>query len=422
METELADYFRDTETGREARELLAPCIRCGQCTFICPTFRVTESEWDGPRGRIHLIHRFFEGKEPEVDVQRHLDRCLTCRSCEASCPQGVRYGRLLDIAREEVEKRHPRPLRERLERWGLRFVVAHRRRFTALLRLAQATRGVLPAKLGARVPQRRTAGAWPAPKHSRTMLVWQGCVQPALAPDINAAAARVLDRFGVSLVPARAECCGALSQHLAASAEALGHMRRNIDACWPQIEAGAEAIVMTTSGCGAHVRDYGFLLRDDPLYRDKARRLSELTRDIAEVVRDAWRDEGPQAAAGKKAPAPQGPRIAFQSPCSLQHAERLNGVVEQLLRRAGYRLTPAAYGFMCCGAAGSYSILQPEMSEALRVRKLETLLACRTQIIATANVGCLAHLSAASPVPVKHWIELIDEVLPARAGAAVVPA
>jgi len=408
VETELAAEFRDTALGREAGELLGPCVQCGQCTFICPTFRLLDDERDGPRGRIRMIHDMFEGKARDDVVQFHLDRCLTCRSCEASCPQGVRYGRLLDIAREVVETRVRRPLGQRLARLALRMVVPYRRRFTALLRTGQALRKVLPAAVRGRIPVRRPAGAWPAPAHARTMLVWPGCVQPALAPEVNAAAARVLDRFGISLVEARAGCCGALSYHLAAPGEAREFMRRNIDACWPQIEAGTEAIVMTTSGCGAHVRDYGFLLRDDPHYRDKAKRLSEMTRDIAEVVTAEWKHDAVAAAPGQPA---RGPRIAFQSPCSLQHAERLDGVVEALLRRAGFRLTPVAYGFMCCGAAGSYSVLQPELSQALRARKLETLLACRTGVIATANVGCLVHLAAVSPVPVRHWIELLDETL-----------
>jgi glycolate oxidase iron-sulfur subunit len=253
------------------------------------------------------------------------------------------------------------------------------------------------------------AGPWPERTHLRTMLVWQGCVQPALAPDINAAAARVLDRCGIRLVPAAAGCCGALSYHMAEPDEARAFMRRNIDACWPQIEAGAEAIVMTASGCGAHVRDYGELLRDDPLYRDKAQRFSELTKDIAEVVET----ERKQGRLPQLPPRPRSPdrRIAYQSPCSLQHAQKLKGVVEGLLKYAGYTPTPVAYPFMCCGSAGSYSILQPEIAEALRAAKLDTLLSTRPKLIATANIGCLTHLAAASPLPVRHWIELLDETL-----------
>lgn len=418
METVLADSFRDTDIGREAEELLRPCVQCGQCTFICPTFRLLDDERDGPRGRIYMIHELFEGKDPGADIQLHLDRCLTCRSCEHSCPQGVRYGRLLDIAREVVEKTVPRPLGQRLARATVRAVVSHRRRFTALLRVGQALRGFLPSTLRSRIPPRRPCGSWPDRAHARTMLVWPGCVQPALAPNINAAAARVLDRFGIRLVAADTGCCGALSYHLAAPEEARAFMRRNIDACWPQIEAGAEAIVMTTSGCGAHVRDYGYLLRDDPKYRDKAKRFSELVRDIAEVVHAEWRDDLPPVAPGSNAERPQGPRIAFQSPCSLQHAMKLNGVVEKLLRRAGFKLAPVAYAFMCCGAAGSYSILQPALAQALRARKLQTLLDCRPQAIATANIGCLTHLAAQSPVPVRHWIEMLDEVLNEKAASA----
>jgi glycolate oxidase iron-sulfur subunit len=330
----------------------------------------------------------------------------------------VRYGRLLDIAREVVEKNVPRPLGQRLARRTLRVVVSHRRRFTALLRVGQALRGFLPGALRSRIPQRRPAGAWPDRAHARTMLVWPGCVQPALAPDINAAAARVLDRFGIRLIAADTGCCGALSYHLAAPEEARAFMRRNIDACWPQIEAGAEAIVMTTSGCGAHVRDYGYLLHDDPKYRDKAKRFSEMIRDIAEVVTEEWQDDLPPASPATDSGRPRGPRIAFQSPCSLQHGVKLNGLVEKLLRRAGFTLAPVAYAFMCCGAAGSYSILQPALAQALRARKLETLLACRPQAVATANIGCLTHLAAESPVPVRHWIEMLDEALKEKVASA----
>jgi len=429
MKIELADIYRDTELGREAEALLSPCVICGQCEPVCPTFRLLNEGWDGPRGRIYLIKLMLEGKEPNptslppaftantlegrtigANVQLHLDRCLSCRSCETSCPQGVRYGRLLDIGRELVEKDVQRPLKERLARRAVRAVVTHRTRFTALLRTGQALRRFLPADLRARIPQRRPAGAWPDRAHARSMVIWQGCVQPALAPDINAAAARVLDRFGIRLIPASDGCCGVLSHHMAATDEARAFMRRNIDALWPHIEAGAEALVLTASGCGMHFRDYGQLLQDDPQYRDKARRVSELVKDIAEVVADEWEELPPQ-----EGPAPQPVRrIVFQSSCSLQHGEKLNGVVEKLLKRAGFKLLPVTYPFMCCGAAGSYSLLQRSLSESLRARKLDTLMASRPTAIATANIGCLTHLAEASPVPVSHWIELLDETLTAR--------
>jgi len=429
MKIELAETYRDTDLGREAEALLHPCVQCGQCTFTCPTFRLLDDEWDGPRGRIYLIKQMLEGEAPNVstlppaytlktlegrsfgaNLQLHLDRCLSCRSCETSCPQGVRYGRLLDIGRELVEKDVPRPLKERLLRRALRAVVPYRTRFTALLRTGQALRRLLPADLRSRIPERRPAGAWPDRSHARSMVIWQGCVQPALAPDINAAAARVLDRFGIRLIAASDGCCGALSHHMAATEEARAFMRKNIDALWPHIEAGAEAIVLTASGCGAHFRDYGQLLQDDPQYRDKAKRVSERVKDIAEIVADEWQEDPLQ-----DLPAPQpARRIAFQSSCSLQHGEKLNGVVEKLLKRAGFKLVPVTYPFMCCGAAGSYSIQQRTLSESLRARKLETLMASRPTAIATANIGCLTHLASVSPVPVSHWIELLDATLSAR--------
>jgi glycolate oxidase iron-sulfur subunit len=426
MKTDLAEKYRDTDLGREAAAILQSCVICGQCEPVCPTFRLLDEGWDGPRGRIYLTKLMLEGKEPDssslppalsfkalegkslaANLQLHLDRCLSCRSCESSCPKGVRYGRLLDIGRELVEKDVQRPLKERLARRTVRALVAHRYRFTALLRTGQALRRFLPADLQARIPQRRSSGAWPDRAHARQMVIWQGCVQPALAPDINAAAARVLDRFGIRLIAARDGCCGVLSQHMAATNEARALMRRNIDALWPHIEAGAEAIVLTASGCGMHFREYGQLLQDDPQYRDKARRVSELAKDIAEIVTEEWTDEPI-----REQRAPQtGRRIVFQSSCSLQHGEKLNGVAEKLLKRAGFKLLPVSYSFMCCGSAGAYSLLQRSLSESLRARKLDTLMASRPTAIATANIGCLTHLAEASPVPVSHWIELLDEIL-----------
>lgn len=427
MKVELAETYRDTELGREAESLLMPCVQCGQCTFTCPTFRLTNDEWDGPRGRIYLIKQFLEGQEPSANqlppaytlktlegknigenLQLHLDRCLTCRSCETSCPQGVHYGRLLDIGRELVEKQVARPFKERFMRRMLRSVVAHRRGFSSLLRVGQTVRRILPAELRNMVPEQRKAGPWPGQAHPRKMLIWQGCVQPALAPDINAAAARVLDRFGIELVPAAEGCCGALSQHMAETKEARDFMRQNIDAIWPHIEQGAEAIVLTASGCGMQFREYGELLKDDPLYAEKARQISMLTRDIAEVVSAEWNHEFTGQGTNRDKPVR---RVAFQSSCSLQHGEKLNGVAEKLLKQAGFKLVPVAYPFMCCGAAGTYSILQRALSKSLRALKIKSLLASRPETIATANIGCLNHLSAVSPVPVRHWIELLDEKL-----------
>ena len=424
MIVQMAEKYAKSALGQEAEALLQPCVQCGQCTPVCPTFRLLNDEWDGPRGRIFLIKQFLEGREPTLDLlppalnlktlngrslsgnlQLHLDRCLTCRSCETSCPEGVKYGRLLDIARELVEVEQPRPLRERIERKLVRTTVSHRRRFAALLRTGQALRGMLPERLRVLVPEKQNAGGWPTGSHGRRMIVWQGCVQPELAPDINAATARVLDRFGIRLTPAADGCCGSMAHHMASPDEACALMRKSIDLLWPEVEKGVEAIVLTASGCGMHFRDYGALLRDDPAYADKARRISGLTRDISEVVAAEWE----QSEIEDISKPENIRRIAFQSSCSLQHGGKLNGVVEKLLKKAGFKLVPVSYKFLCCGAAGTYSILQRDLSAALRESKMKTLLAARPSAIATANIGCMTHLAATSPVPVHHWIQLLDE-------------
>lgn len=408
VEITLAEKFLGAPQAEEADAILAKCIDCGQCMVKCPTFRLLNDDFESPRGRVQLMRAMYATGKVDLNLQQRLDHCLTCRSCEAMCPEGVRYGRLLDITREIIEHEVPRPFRERLLRLGMRTVIPYRRRFAALLRIGRAVRHKLPPRLQAKIPQAlpTPAGHWPQRPWARSMLVWRGCVQPALAPSINAATARVLDRFGIRLITGDEGCCGALSHHMSAPDEALGHMRRNIDALWPQVEAGIEAIVMTASGCGAHLRDYGELLADDPRYAEKARRISELTRDIAEVVAAEWRED--LLCLLPRAGTP--PRIAYQSPCSLQHAQKLGGVVEKILKRAGFKLALVDYAFTCCGSAGSYSILQPELAAGLREAKLKTLLGTRASLIATANIGCQSHLAEASPVPVRHWIELLDEV------------
>ena len=429
MKIDLADIYRGTALGQEAESLLQPCVQCGQCTFVCPTFRLLGDEWDGPRGRIFLIKHRLEGKEPlasqlppaysldslrgkslSANLRLRLDRCLTCRSCEAHCPQGVKYGRLLDIGRAVVENDEPRPVGERLARWAVRAIVPHRTRFAILLRAGQSLRRILPKRLQDQIPARRSADPWPNRPHSRTMLIWQGCVQPTVAPDINAATARVLDRMGIRPIAAKSGCCGAISHHLTASGDARGFMRQTMDELWPFIEAGVEAIVLTASGCGSHFRDYVHLFRDDPSYAEKAARISAMVKDIAEVVSAEWREYVFDAPS--RLPKL---RVAVQSSCSLQHSQKLNGVVEKILRRAGFKLAPVTYPFMCCGAAGAYSLLQSKISTSLRKLKLDALMACRPQAIATANIGCLAHLSPVAPVPVRHWIELFDSVT-AQAG------
>ena len=400
MDARLADFIRGTSDGEEAQAILRKCVHCGFCTATCPTYQLLGDELDGPRGRIYLIKEMLAGAAVTTVTQTHLDRCLGCRACETTCPSGVEYGRLLDIGRKVADARIARSPRQRLQRWALRRAMADRRVFGVLLGAGRALRWLLPQRLQAMIAPRRSPGEWPAPAHARRMLVLEGCVQPALAPRINAAAARVLHRLGISLLRVRqAGCCGALSQHLDAQDEALGFARRNIDAWWPLLEQGAEAIVMTASGCGVMVRDYAHLLRHDAAYAQKAARVSAATKDLAEIL---------QAEGGSLAPVSGLPRVAFHSPCTLQHGQGLGGVVESLLLSAGCELTPVADAHLCCGSAGTYSLLQPALSHRLRDDKLRSLQAGRPGIIASANIGCLNHLQATSDVPVLHWIELLD--------------
>ncbi len=402
MQTALADFIRETETGREADKILRACVHCGFCNATCPTYQLLGDELDGPRGRIYLIKQVLEGHLPTRTTQLHLDRCLTCRNCETTCPSGVRYGALLDIGRELVEERVPRTFYARFLRRALRLVIPYRERFSPLLRLGQWLRPVMPGSLKRAIPPRQLGARWPTSRHARGMLVLDGCVQPAIAPNINAAAARVLDALGITLVPAKgAGCCGAASFHLTAIDEALAFARRNIDAWWPHIEAGAEAIVITASGCGVHVKEYGYLLRHDPAYAEKARRVSAITRDLSEVL--VQEDLSVFKSAGHHG------KIALHSPCTLQHGQKLTGVTEKILLELGFVLTPVPEAHLCCGSAGTYSILQRSLSTQLLHRKIDTLQSGKPDLIATANIGCLAHLQSGADVPVRHWIELLVE-------------
>jgi len=407
MQTRLADEIRATPQGREADAILRSCVHCGFCNATCPTYQLLGDELDGPRGRIYLIKQVLEGQPPTRRTQLHLDRCLTCRACETTCPSGVRYGRLADIGRALVEAAVARPYGERLLRRALRWVVPHAGHFGLLLRMGQGVRPLLPAGLRSKIPPRRVAGPWPDHPHARTMLVLAGCAQSAAAPDTNAAAARVLDRLGIRLVTApQAGCCGALSYHLSAGDEARGQMRRNIDAWWKHIEAGAEAIVMTASGCGAMVKDYAHLLADDPAYAAKAARVSALTRDLVEVLEREVLDRLGISGRGRK--------VAFHAPCTLQHGQGLQGRVEALLSRLGFALTAVRDAHLCCGSAGSYSLLQPQLARQLRDDKLSALQAERPEVIATANIGCQLHLEGGTDLPVRHWIELVNQALGAE--------
>ena len=408
MQTQLAETLRDTAPGREADAILRACVHCGFCTATCPTYQLTGDELDGPRGRIYLIKQMLESGQANATVRHHLDRCLTCRSCETTCPSGVRYARLAEIGRDYVERHEPRPFIERFKRRALRWIVPEPARFRMAVKLASRLKPLLPVRLSHKVPVLPPATATPAPaSHARTMLVLEGCAQSVVTPNVNAAARRLFDRLGVALVVApEAGCCGALCTHLLAHEEGLKQMRRNIDAWWPRIEAGAEAILVTASGCGTMVKDYGAALRDDPRYADKARRVSELARDPCEVL-----SADDLTGLGIKG---HGKRIAFQSPCSLQHGQKLGGRVEALLRAADFDLAPVADGHLCCGSAGSYSVLQPELSETLRANKLKALQAGQPDTIVTANIGCQMHLGMGATRPIRHWLELLDEAAAPR--------
>ena len=409
MQTNIAAPYRNTPDGEAAERILRNCVHCGFCLATCPTYQILGNELDSPRGRIYLMKQVLEGAAPTAKTQLHLDRCLTCRNCETTCPSGVEYGKLLDIGRHLVEDVVGRSATETAARAALKTGLGTSLLFNTALKLGQGVRSLMPGFLKTRIPAAEAAGDWPAARHGRRMVVLQGCVQPGLKPNINTATARVLDRIGISLIAAdEAGCCGALPHHLNDTEAGLASARRNIDAWIPQLDAGVEAIVMTASGCGVMVKDYGWLLRNDAAYAEKAARVSAATRDISEIL-VAEREALKQLA--RQGPGTQ--RIAYHPPCTLQHGQKLTGGVETLLTDAGFDLTPVADKHLCCGSAGTYSILQPEIAGQLKQRKLDNLTAGQPELIATANIGCLTHLQSGSSIPVKHWVELLDERLAA---------
>jgi glycolate oxidase iron-sulfur subunit len=414
MQTNLAEQFRDTREGREAEAILRRCVHCGFCTATCPTYQLLGDELDGPRGRIYLMKQVLEGAPVTRKTQSHLDRCLTCRNCETTCPSGVEYGRLVDIGRAIVEQRVERPAGERALRRLLKEGLTSPLVAPAM-RLGQAFRPLLPGSLKAKVPPRGDARSrqWPTRAHARKVLLQRGCVQPAMLPNIDSATARVLDAAGIQvLVADGAGCCGAIRTHLNDAEGGLADMRRNVDAWWPLIAGAAgtakvEAIVSNASGCGVTVKDYGHALAHDADYAERAAQVAAATRDLSELL--------PQLVPALKplVVPPEGTaRIVFHPPCTLQHGQRLRGGVEAGLSELGFDVRLAGNeAHLCCGSAGTYSVLQPELATALRERKLANLAASEGEVIVSANVGCIQHLQSGTTTPVRHWVEVLDEAL-----------
>ena len=407
MQIHLAPEFQRTPRGIEAQAIVRSCVHCGFCTATCPTYQILGDELDGPRGRIYLMKQVLEGAPVTAVTQQHLDRCLTCRNCESTCPSGVQYGRLVEIGREAVDAKVPRPAPERALRWLLKEGLTSPL-FGPAMRLGQLLRPMLPRSLKAKVPSARPSPARGQPSgiHARKVLLLAGCVQPVMAPNINRATMRVLDAAGIqTLFASGARCCGAIRMHLGDVEGGLKDMRRNIDAWWPLIDQ-VDAVVINASGCGVMVKDYGHALAQDPLYAEKALRTAEKTRDLSELLPELVPVLQPLLKTGPR------PHLVFHSPCTLQHGQQLRDGIETHMRKMGFDIAIASgEAHLCCGSAGTYSILEPELAEKLRDRKLAHLEAANPEAIISANIGCISHLQSGTDLPIRHWIEVLDEAL-----------
>ena len=418
MQTQLAPEYKNTADGQAAEAILRKCVHCGFCTATCPTYQLLGDELDGPRGRIYLMKQVLEGHTPTRKTQLHLDRCLTCRNCETTCPSGVDYGHLLDIGRKVVDAKVPRPATERAVRWALKEGLPSPL-FAPAMALGQLVRPLLPASLQAKVPPKQNAGNWPARTHARKVLMLAGCVQPSMAPNINSATARVLDAAGIqTLVAPKAGCCGAVKFHLNDQDGGKAEMRANIDAWWPYLQgdgattSGVEAIVMNASGCGVTVKEYGHILNDDPAYAAKAERISGLTRDLSELlptIAAALQSQTPALVARIRSSTPT---LALHPPCTLQHGQKLKGGIEEHLGALGFDIRTASNeAHLCCGSAGTYSVLNPDLAIQLRDRKLGHLGELQREVIVSANIGCITHLQSGTQTPVRHWVEVLDAAI-----------
>ena len=410
MQTNISEELKLTAEGSEADRILRSCVHCGFCNATCPTYRILGDELDGPRGRIYLIKGLMEGKEASQKTQVHLDRCLTCLACETSCPSGVEYGRLAEIGRQQINKKAKRIFSERSYRYLLRQILPYPKRFSLLLRIGRGIRFLLPDKYRRMIPvkihTKQQIKKIESVVHTRKMILFSGCVQPLLSPETNCASTRLLNKLGIETITSRDEkCCGAIDHHMAIDERALFFIKNNIDAWWPSIEQGAEAIVISASGCGTMIKDYGYILRNDPDYKDKAHQVAKLARDIGEII--AAEDVGKL----RKIINVSSNRFAFQNPCSLQHGQKMKDKTAELLKKLGYQICDVEDADQCCGSAGTYSLLQTELSEKLRRKKINSLEVVKPDVIMTANIGCQLHLQQATDIPVKHWIEILEEDL-----------
>jgi glycolate oxidase iron-sulfur subunit len=427
---------------RESEKILRSCVHCGFCTATCPTYLLLGDELDSPRGRIYLIKDMLEnGKPATKEIVKHIDRCLSCLSCMTTCPSGVHYMHLVDHARAYIEKTYVRDLRDRFVRILLAHVLPYRNRFhlaligasivqralalhgaahklvrlpprgdphtppremtrTGLMRRLGAMIALAPQRLPSRSDKENPQVIVPHGASRKRVAMLTGCAQAVLAPSINKAAIRLLARYGVEVVLPQGEgCCGALVHHMGGDDAALAFARRNIDVWTREIEAaGLDAILITASGCGTTIKDYGFMLRDDPAYADKAARVAALAKDITEYI-DALDLRGA---------SPSGLTVAYHSACSMQHGQRIADVPKRLLRSAGFKVKDIPEGHICCGSAGTYNILQPGLAAALRDRKLANIAKVRPDVIATGNIGCITQLAFGTRVPIVHTIELLD--------------
>lgn len=401
MQTKIEKNFLQSENGQLADKILRSCVHCGFCTATCPTYQIFGDELDGPRGRIYQIKQMLEGAPVTKDTLMHLDRCLTCRACETTCPSGVEYGHLLEIGRSEVERRVKRSLSQRILRKILLLVLPYSNRFDALLKLGQLCRPILPGVLKKQIPKKTKPAEISLKTHKRKMLILDGCVQPSLSPTINHATKQVLDALNIELI-SFSGCCGAINQHLSDEEKALVTVKNNINRLISEFENGIEGIVMTASGCGAMFKEYPHLLRNDEQYKEKAELVANKTFDLTEVI---------DAEELKEKLNINQKNIAVHTPCTLQHAQKLPSNIENIFSTCGYQLSPIKDKHLCCGSAGTYSITQPKLSEQLREQRLTGLMVGEPDLIVTANIGCLHHLDGGSTVPVRHWVEVVAEDL-----------